>query len=118
MNESGMGGEFQHPKGSKAQPIWENMAQKTESGETVFIEGLGEVYDGQYLPIPPHPRLNAIGKPLLDDKKLPIMCKCKKGVVAINRPLVGEAYVSVVCASGRKLKSEGQCFTKYTYRLK
>jgi hypothetical protein len=97
------------------QASWEKQVEPVDGGTTVFAEGLGEVRHGEYLTIPKHQVLNAIGQPMFDTKGDPIWCKSTTGVVSIQKPLVGKPYVTVVCASNRRLRSTGQCNTSYKY---
>lgn len=94
---------------------WEKQGEVVDGATTVFAEGLGEVRHGEYLAIPRHQVLNIFGQPMFDSKGDPIWCKSTTGVVSIQKPLVGKPYVTVVCASNRKLKSTGQCNTSYRY---
>ena len=97
------------------QARWEKQGEVVDGGTIVFAEGLGEVRHGEYIVIPRHQVLNIHGKPVIDADGQPVWCKSTTGVVSIQKPFVGKPYVTVVCASNKKLQSVGQCNTSYRY---
>lgn len=81
----------------------------------VFAEGLGEVHHGEYVTMPRHQKLNFLGQPILEDGE-PVWCNSTTGTVSVQKPLIGKAYVTVVCTTAKN--SAGQCHNTLKYKVK
>ncbi len=80
----------------------ENSNLVPEDKNTVWVvPGLGEVHEGDIVSMAPHPVLNIFGQAVVDAEGNIIMCSQSKGRVGIQKPLIGNPYISVVCNSNR-----------------